>query len=221
MQRPGVASPERWVGHNNAVVPVPPPRTADDDHGASLPGPRPGQPGRPLDVDLTSRLLEAATDLIAEDGWSAFNADRLVAQTQSGKAGVYRRWPRMIDLAAEVVGGLQLLDPLPERGALAEDLLAFHQPLVRPLSRDARALASLLGATHQHPDLAAAVHAALWAPLREAVHALLRRRAGHPPGSDGDRLTGLSTSLWCRYLVLGTPLPAGELRALFADARAA
>lgn len=191
----------------------------------------PARPGRPLDVQLTRRLLEAAVEELADGGWSTLSAARLLTRAQSGKAAVYRRWPDRVALTAEAVGTLHVLDPLPDEDDLLAEVIAYHQPLVRPLSRDARALASLLGAVHQQPRLAEAVHAALWTPLQHDLMVLLQRdakrrapehaasRANTDTSTDAsrqtldefDRLAGMSTSLWCRYLVLGSLFSAEEL----------
>lgn len=226
------------IGYDTVVMPArPTPLTSDDDLDdtpktprspsvtplwpivAQQPsGPQPARPGRPRDPALTDRLLTAAADLLAEDGWAALNADRLAERTRSGKAGTYRRWPNRTALAVAVIAHLRLLDPLPEGGTLTGDLITFHQPLTRPRTRDALAVVGLLGVVHQHPELAAAVNTALWEPLANSVRILVERhadtRAGIVSNTPGQHLVLLSTSLWARHLLLATPLTAGELSAL-------
>src|SRR5690349_11817078 len=70
--------------------------------------PMTGTPGRPLSAELSEQLLSVAVDILAQEGWSRLNSDRIAARARAGKAGIYRRWPSMSALARHAVGGFTL-----------------------------------------------------------------------------------------------------------------
>src|SRR3712207_7268624 len=100
-----------------------------------------GTPGRPLSVELSEQLLTVAVDILAEDGWSRLNSDRIAARARAGKAGIYRRWPSMPVMVREAVSRFDLV-PVPEdTGSLRGDPLAPLERWNRPLGREERGTA--------------------------------------------------------------------------------
>ena len=166
-----------------------------------------GTPGRPLSAELSEQLLAVAVDILAEDGWSRLNSDRIAARARAGKAGIYRRWPSMPALVREAVSGFDLV-PMPEdAGSLRGDLLALLERWTRPLDRQERATASIVGASRFDDDLRAGLDAAIGQPLTAAVTELGRRALRREELSDPGRLPLLGSVLeafwWQRFTAAG------------------
>jgi AcrR family transcriptional regulator len=166
-----------------------------------------GTPGRPLSAELSEQLLKVAVDILAEDGWSRLNSDRIAARARAGKAGIYRRWPSMPALVREAVSRFDLV-PLPEdAGSLREDLLALLERWTAPLDRQERAAAAIVGAARFDDDLRAALDAALVQPLTAAVIELGQRAVEREEVLDPGRLLLLGSVLeafwWQRFTATG------------------
>src|SRR4051794_26847001 len=105
-----------------------------------------GTPGRPLSSELSEQLLSVAVDILAEEGWGRLNSDRIAARARAGKAGIYRRWPSMAQLARSAVSRFTLVTVPDDGGSLRADLAALADRWTLPLDREERAVASLVGA---------------------------------------------------------------------------
>ena len=92
-----------------------------------------GTPGRPLSAELSEQLLSVAVDILAQEGWSRLNSDRIAARARAGKAGIYRRWPSMSALARHAVGRFTLVSLPEDTGSLRGDLLALTSRWTQPL----------------------------------------------------------------------------------------
>jgi AcrR family transcriptional regulator len=166
-----------------------------------------GTPGRPLSAELSEQLLAVAVDILAEDGWSRLNSDRIAARARAGKAGIYRRWPSMPVMVREAVSRFDLV-PLPaDTGSLRGDLLGLLEPWTRPLDRQERATASIVGAARFDDDLRAALDAAIGRPLTAAVTELGQRALQREEITDPARLLLLGSVLeafwWQRLAAAG------------------
>jgi AcrR family transcriptional regulator len=166
-----------------------------------------GTPGRPLSPELSEQLLSVAVDILAEEGWGRLNSDRIAARARAGKAGIYRRWPSMAALARSAVCRFSLVPVPADAGSLRADLVGLAQRWTRPLDREERAVASLVGAARHEEALREALDAALVRPLAAAVAEIGSRadRRGEP--LDAGRLALLGSVLqafwWQRYTQAG------------------
>ena len=162
-----------------------------------------GTPGRPLSAELSEQLLSVAVDILADEGWGKLNSDRVAARARAGKAGIYRRWPTMAAMARSAVGGFTLVDVPPDQGSLREDLAALLDRWRRPLDREERAAASLVGAARHDEDLRAGLDTALVGPLAEAVGTIGARAADRGQAIPAARLALLGSVIeafwWQRY----------------------
>ena len=163
-----------------------------------------GTPGRPLSAELSEQLLSVAVDILAEEGWAKLNSDRVAARARAGKAGIYRRWPTMAAMARHAVSRFTLVVPPAQDGlSLREDLLALVERWRRPLDREERAAASLVGAARHDEDLRAGLDAALVQPLAAAVREIGARSAARGQGLAENRLALLGSVLqafwWQRF----------------------
>jgi AcrR family transcriptional regulator len=162
-----------------------------------------GAPGRPLSAELSQQLVDVAVDILAEDGWGKLNSDRVAARARAGKAGIYRRWPSMAALARHAVGGFTLVPVPADTGTLRGDLLDLVACWTRPLCREERAAASLVGAARHDELLREGLDQALVRPLAVAVGVLGARAAerGHPVDDERLALFGsvLEAFWWQRF----------------------
>jgi AcrR family transcriptional regulator len=166
-----------------------------------------GTPGRPLSTELSEQLISVAVDILAEEGWGRLNSDRIAARARAGKAGIYRRWPTMAALARSAVSRFTLVSPPPDGGSLRDDLFGLVSPWTRPLDREERAVASIVGAARHEEELRAGLDAALVRPLAAAVREIGARSAGRGEPIDASRLGLLGSVLeafwWQRYTAAG------------------
>ena len=166
-----------------------------------------GTPGRPLSAELSEQLLSVATDILAEEGWGRLNSDRIAARARAGKAGIYRRWPTMAALARHAVGRFHLVAPPEDGGSLRADLVALAERWTRPLNREEKAVASLVGAARHEEELRAGLDAALVRPLAEVVTEIGRRAESRGEPVEESRLALLGSVLeafwWQRYTAAG------------------
>jgi len=166
-----------------------------------------GTPGRPLSAELSEQLLSVAVDILAEDGWGRLNSDRIAARARAGKAGIYRRWPSMPVLVRQAVSRFDLVPVPADTGSLRGDLLALLERWTRPLGREERATASIVGAARFDDDLRAALDAAIGQPLTAAVTELGQRALEREEITDPARLLLLGSVLeafwWQRLSAAG------------------
>jgi AcrR family transcriptional regulator len=166
-----------------------------------------GTPGRPLSTELSEQLISVAVDILAEEGWGRLNSDRIAARARAGKAGIYRRWPTMAALARFAVSRFTLISAGPPGGSLREDLLGLVDRWTRPLDREERAVASIVGAARHEEELRAGLDDALVRPLAAAVADIGARAAQRGEPIDAGRLALLGSVLeafwWQRYTAAG------------------
>jgi AcrR family transcriptional regulator len=166
-----------------------------------------GTPGRPLSAELSDQLQSVAVDILAEEGWGRLNSDRIAARARAGKAGIYRRWPTMAALARSAIGRFRLVDIPADGGSLRADLIALAQRWTRPLDREERAVASIVGAARHEEELRAGLDTALVQPLAAAVGVIGQRADARGEPIEDGRLALLGSVLeafwWQRYTAAG------------------
>ena len=174
-----------------------------------------GTPGRPLSAELSEQLLAVAVDILADEGWGRLNSDRIAARARAGKAAIYRRWPTMAALARAAVRRFQLVALPDDGGSVREDLLGLvTDRWTQPLSREERAMASLVGAARHDEELRAGLDEALVQPLAAAVQKIGARAAarGEPIRLERMRLlTSVLEAFWWQRYRVGEPLPAEQV----------
>ena len=166
-----------------------------------------GTPGRPLSAELSDQLVAVAVDILADEGWGRLNSDRIAARAHAGKAGIYRRWPTMAALARDAVGRFSLVSTPEDARSLREDLVALAARWTRPLDREERAVASIVGVARHEEELRSGLDAALVRPLADAVEEIGARavRRGEPVEAGRLALLGsvLEAFWWQRYTAAG------------------
>jgi AcrR family transcriptional regulator len=164
-------------------------------------------PGRPLSAELSEQLLSVAVDILAEEGWGRLNSDRIAARARAGKAGIYRRWPTMAALARTAVSRFSLVTTPAESCSLRADLVGLAARWTRPLDREERAVASIIGAARHEEELRAGLDEALVRPLAETVAQIGERAGQRGEPIEPARLALLGSVLeafwWLRYTAAG------------------
>ena len=180
-----------------------------------------GTPGRPLSSELSEQLVAVAVDILAEEGWGRLNSDRVAARARAGKAGIYRRWPSMSALARSAVSRFCLVTAPADEGSPRADLTALVASWRRPLSREERAVASLVGAARHEEDLRAGLEAALVRPLAAAVQTIGAREAERGQAVPAARLALLCSVIeafwWQRYTSARGPMSREEVQHVLDD----
>src|SRR6201994_246 len=83
----------------------------------------PRRPGRRRSEDSRNAILQAATDLVVEQGYAAVSIEKIAQRAGVGKQTIYRWWPSKGDVLMEALAGkADLLVPLPDEGSWAADL---------------------------------------------------------------------------------------------------
>ncbi|MDP9462092.1 MAG: TetR/AcrR family transcriptional regulator C-terminal ligand-binding domain-containing protein [Actinomycetota bacterium] len=164
-------------------------------------------PGRPLSAELSEQLVAVAVDILAEEGWGRLNSDRIAARARAGKAGIYRRWPTMAALTRDAVGRFSLVSAPEDAGSLRGDLVALAARWTRPLDREERAVASIVGVARHEEELRSGLEAALVRPLADVVQELGARAVRRGEIVEAGRLALLGSVLqafwWQRFTTAG------------------
>lgn len=82
-----------------------------------------GTVGRTRDLGRDTKILEAALDLISEQGPGAISMEAIAARAGVGKSTVYRRWGRLSDLLADAVDTITFASAPPTTGEVRNDLV--------------------------------------------------------------------------------------------------
>lgn len=143
----------------------------------TAPGPAP-QRGRPRSEKASQAILEAAADLLLENGLAAVSMDAVAARAGVSKATIYRWWPTKETLALEALYHEWAAVPPPrDTGSLRGDLLSLLRPWVRLAGRRpyGRAIAALVTEAQTDPEFAREYRARFVEPRRDQARAIFRR----------------------------------------------
>lgn len=156
------------------------PQPAARQRSARAPVPR-GQRAR-------DRVLRAALEVLADQGFSGFTMEAIAHRAHASKATIYRRWTSR---AALLVDAMELISqpfPLPDTGELRTDLVELLSRLHDRLNHQPfpRLLAVFIDAAEREPTLSSA-HAQLTERVREPLRHVLaqaRQRGDIPATTD-------------------------------------
>jgi AcrR family transcriptional regulator len=138
----------------------------------------PPLPGRPRSEKARSAILEAAAELLLEQGLGAVSMDTVAARAGVSKATIYRWWPTKQTLALDALYHEWAGVPgARDTGSLRGDLLTLLRPWARLTGRRpyGRAIAALLTEAQTDPAFAREYRAGFVHPRREEGRAILRR----------------------------------------------
>jgi AcrR family transcriptional regulator len=166
--------------------------------------------GRPRRLETDSAILDAATTLLAQDGYARLSMEQLALKAGVGKTTIYRRWRSKRDLVIDLLGLVADMLPIDDTGDIRADLTAFCQRLLSgpPLagSRVSILPAMMAEAVH-NAEIAEICRSTYFQPRRAAVAAVIRAakergdiRADVDEFAMIDLISGL---VWYRRLTLG------------------
>jgi AcrR family transcriptional regulator len=185
--------------------------TADSEHGDVGDGGR-RRPGRPRDPSYDKAILDAALQILFEEGYAGLTIDRVADTTGVGRPTIYRRWSSKPALVIAALVQAVGVSPTPDTGVLRNDLLTFQRQQVRmmdaPESR--RITAGLVADLVVHPELAETYIRDYIGPRRTSVWEALQRgidRGELRPDADFTFIYDLLLGpLFVRSVVRGEPL---------------
>lgn len=137
--------------------------------------------GRKRDHSRDAVILDAALEVLAEEGYERMTMDQVAARAKAGKATMYRRWASKGQLVLDAISrmGQQEVDlgQLPDTGTIRGDLLALTGPEVSGAGE--RRLKVMAGLTSMlasdQTGLAEAAHAASTEPWVRVNRILIQR----------------------------------------------
>lgn len=142
--------------------------------------PAPGRPGRRRDHSRDPEILDAAIEVLAEEGYDGMTMEMVAARAKAGKATLYRRWPSKGELVVDAVACMKSrdldVDNLPDTGTLRGDLVAMIKPrTLEEADRKMQVMAGLMSVLSRSPELVDAINSAIVAPRAEVNRRLLER----------------------------------------------
>jgi AcrR family transcriptional regulator len=171
--------------------------------------------GRPLDLSRDADILDAALDVLAEEGFDGMTIDMVAARAKAGKATLYRRWPSKTELVIDAVACMKNGDidrlALPDTGTLRGDLVAMIKPLsIRDARKKLQVMAGLASLLARNPEVAEVARAAVIAPRSALNRQILQRaidRGEISADVDVQLVANISSSMVThRTLMLGKPV---------------
>jgi AcrR family transcriptional regulator len=135
--------------------------------------------GRPRSERARTAILDAATELLLQQGLDTVSMDEVADRAGVSKATIYRWWPSKQTLALDALyheWDTARPEP-PDTGSIRADLLALLRPWIRRVRTRpyGRVVAELVAEAQTDPEFASIYHARFVAPRREPADALLRR----------------------------------------------
>ncbi|MEU9456970.1 TetR/AcrR family transcriptional regulator [Streptomyces sp. NPDC048277] len=136
--------------------------------------------GPARDATRDARIIEAALDLLAEQGYADLTMGEVAVRARVGKATVYRRWASREDLVADA---LESLDFTVDRSTGPLRPTELRADLVHTLTstsgcagaRGSRLAAVLLATTRSNPEVTSALRKRYVAAQRIGIADCLRR----------------------------------------------
>jgi AcrR family transcriptional regulator len=161
-------------------------------------------------------VLDAATELLAEEGFGGFTVDGVAARSGVAKTTIYRHWPTRVDLLSATMACFNDCTATPDTGSLRSDLDVLLKELAVELAEApwSKSMPGMLEGAERDPDLAAhhlAVFDAHAAALREV---LMRGQGKGELRADANlevAFAALAGPLFFRRLVLRQPTTAGQV----------
>jgi AcrR family transcriptional regulator len=134
--------------------------------------------GRPRSEKARKAILQAAADLLLDQGGGQVSMDAVANRAGVSKATIYRWWPSKERLAMEaLVEWSSATSPPRDTGSLRGDLLALVRPWVRNIRRRqfGRVIAALLAEAQSDPEFAAEYRRHFLEQRREPMQAAFAR----------------------------------------------
>jgi AcrR family transcriptional regulator len=131
---------------------------------------------RPRSAESHAAIVQAALELVVEDGLRGTTIEGIAARAGVGKATIYRRWKTKEELFMEALRTVAFPLPDPDTGSLRGDveaIIAFN--LEHATRKAALLMPRLMVEAADDPDLFAVMQEVLVEPRREVLRTILRR----------------------------------------------
>ncbi len=140
------------------------------------------RPGRPRSERARRAILQAAADLLLDEGGDRVSMDAVAERAGVSKATIYRWWPSKEMLTVDaLLEWATAGSPPRDTGTLRGDLLALVQPWVREIRRRpfGRVIAALVSEAQSDPEFAQVYRARFVeqrrVPMRDAFERAIAR----------------------------------------------
>ncbi|MDO5619141.1 TetR/AcrR family transcriptional regulator [Kocuria sp.] len=132
--------------------------------------------GRPMNVSLDKKFLDATIELISAQGYRAVSTAAVAKRAGASTASLYRRWPtkRELVLAAARAFAEQEQEPI-DSGSLIGDLTAEIRYKQDLMTRVGPVLLGLLAEAQHDSELLGVLDQALFQPTRDCLRDILDR----------------------------------------------
>jgi AcrR family transcriptional regulator len=170
------------------------------------------QRGRPRNPETQNSILQAAYNLLLEQGFGAVTVEKIAELAGVSKATIYKWWPNKAAVVMDsyLAAAAERL-PLPDTGSVHEDIRIHATHLTKFLtSREGKIITEIVGEGQMDAGLAEVYQTRYFQPRRQEARQLLER--GVKRGELDETLDlGLCTDLiygpiFYRLLVTGEPL---------------
>ncbi len=171
-------------------------------------------PGRRRSDQTHQAILQAAMEVMAQEGYRAMTIEAIAAKAGAGKKTIYRWWPSKAAVALEALTAqTETQAPFLDTGALEGDLLAYFEQSFPALRGDAGQLLRGLAAEAQlDPEFARDFQRVFIMPRRASLVALLTRGAQRGELAAETNVDVLADLIygakWYRFLLYPAPLDA-------------
>jgi AcrR family transcriptional regulator len=134
--------------------------------------------GRPLDEDASRRILNAAVELLDEQGFHQATCEAIAQRAGVSKATIYRRWPDKASLLIEAFReSVAPQIPFSDTNSLRDDLQQQLRDFTRMLmGQPGRVFRSFVAAAQNDPQVADAFRAYWIKPRRAQAKKVLIRK---------------------------------------------
>ena len=162
---------------------------------------------------LEQAIFQAVLDQLQSVGYARLTMEGVAGCAHTGKAALYRRWPRKEDLVVDALDhAMPSLVELPDTGSLREDLLVLlRRTAAMANSATGCALRCLLAEVDRDHPFARLLHERVFAPRKHAFRAVLERAADRGqvrPDAAGQLVADVGPALVIqRFLAEGPPVP--------------
>ncbi|HLZ63022.1 MAG TPA: TetR/AcrR family transcriptional regulator [Ktedonosporobacter sp.] len=182
-------------------------------------------PGRPRSDQSHRAILQAAREILEQEGYRAMTIEAIAARAGVSKKTIYRWWPSKAAVALEALAAYtDELVPFPDTGSLERDLLTYFEYSIAGLrSPSGDMLRGLAAEAQLDPEFEREFQRSFIVPRKEDLVALLKRGAQRgelAPDIDlhvlADMIYGAK---WYRLLLYPSPLDDTFARELVAIIR--
>lgn len=131
--------------------------------------------GRPRDAEIDKKIVKAAAQLYADEGWAGFTFEAISRRAGVGKPAVYLRWSSRMELLRSALG-FNFSPTTPDTGSFRDDLMDYGIQQYRWYQApESRALTRLQLDLTPDSELDEAVFLEINRPAIETIKVIVRR----------------------------------------------